>query len=656
MSPRVPDAARLRALLVARLAAVRWRRVAAAAAWVVAVGVMTFPAPLAGPTPGPDAQWLLGLDLAARAHLQAGTDIVWPYGPLGFLGEPMYFFATQWVLTSAFLVLVHFGVFACVGVLFLRWRTPPWAWLVTAVALVLPQFFGGYADREGMLLSALLFVVAAADCTGTPGGLARRCNRVLGVPWPGGHDRPPRCRGRRGPVHGRGPGRPATAGRHHRSHALRDPPSGRVAVGRPESGAIPAFLRATYEILTWYPATLALQPSPSWLVAGTATAALTVFAAAAALLVGARRLGVLLLFAAPTVLVMFRDAFVRFDITRVHIYLSLLLVVSVVALGVAVSPGPAGPGARPVAGAGQPRPGGRCRGPSRVGVDPSGPAARDPLRLGGRLRSRAGPHGEAGGRQASTGAAVTAAKRAFAAEIPLTSNTVATLRTGTVEPIPWDLAAVYAYDLRWNPQPVMQSSEAFSSYLDTIDADHLAGGRRPDFVLLSTETIDGRYNPFDQPAVFRTLLDRYEPLGPPDGNQLVLRPRGTPLDDRQTTISTPCGPLTRPLAVPSAPGRLVFAAVSVSESGLGRALSSLFAPASVTIDLGSPMAAGALPVGPGTAADGLFMSVYAPDAAALGDVFSGRTTPSVSSFTLSTIAPADYGSTVCVRFWSQAAP
>ena len=625
-----------------------------AATWVVVIAVMTFPPPVAGPAPGPDAQWILGLDLAARAHLQAGTDMVWTYGPLGFLGEPMYFFASQWILATAFLVLVHFGLFTCLAVLFRRWQTPPWTWLVAGVALVLPQFFGGFADREGLLLSGLLFLVAAD-------GLHRAAWRG----WLVGAALYSACLALVvttalvvavadvvlfAVV--------ALVARRPRAAAAAPVLFGVLllavwlAIGQ-SLGTIPAFLRATYEILTWYPATLALQPSPSWLVAGTATVAVVGLGAVTAIVAGARRLGLLLLFATPTVFVLFRDAFVRFDIPRVHIYLSLLLVVGLLAFGIAMSP-VADEAWRKA------RRWGRGIGALAVaiavllvwvsmGSAPFGSVADSARGLAHMVRLAVDSSA-----QSRTAAA---AKRYFASEIPLSGSTIALLRTGTVEPMPWDVAAVYAYDLRWDPQPVLQSYTAFSAYLDTLDAEHLAAHTPPDFVLLSTETIDGRYNPFDEPAVFRTLLDWYAPAGPPDGNQLVLQPRAAPVDDHQTPLSDTCGPFARRIDVPSVPGRLVFADVTVTESPLGRTLSTLFAPAWVTVVLDLSDGSNALfRLAPGTASDGLFMSGYAADAGGLHDIFTGRATPSVASFALSTIAPADYGSTVCVHFWSQAAP
>ncbi len=653
MSPRVPDAARLRSRLSARLATVRWRGVGAAAAWVAVLTVLTFPPSLAGPAPGPDAQWLLGLDLAARAHLHVGTDIIWPYGALGFLGEPMYFFASQWILVTAFLVVVHAAVFTCVAVLFRRWGTPPWAWLVAGVAFLLPQFFGGYADREGILLCGLLFVVAAdglhrdawrgwlvaatlfAACIAlvvTTALVVAGADVALFVVV-------------------------ALLARRPRA-ALAAPVLFGVllALAWLASGqsisAIPAFLRSTYEILSWYPATLALQPSPSWLVAGAATAAATVFAAVVALVLGARRLALLFVFVTPAVLVMFRDAFVRFDLPRIHIYLSLLLVVAAAGFGAATTPGVAD----------------AWRQARRWGRGVAGLAlvltvllvwgSMPGLPFGSVADSARGlAHmGRLAVDSADQARTAAAAKRFFASEIPLSPGP-----SRSCAPAP-------SSRCRGTSPPCMRTACAGTRNRSCSRPRRSARTSTPSTRSTSPAGPPGLRAPVDRDD--RRPLQPVRPAGrlphaprtlracrPADGNQLVLVPRATPADTSETTVSTTCGPFARRVDVPSVPGEAVFADVSVTESPLGRALSTLFAPAWVEVVLGLSDGSTALfRLAPGTASDGLYMSGYAPTAAALYDIFTGQPTPAVSSFTLSTLAPDDYGSTVCVRFWTQAVP
>ncbi|MHB8718219.1 MAG: hypothetical protein ACYDAC_04900 [Candidatus Dormibacteria bacterium] len=628
---------------------------ALAAAWVAVVAAVTFPAPFSGPFFGPDSQWLLGLDMAARAHLQEGTQIIWPYGVLGFLGEPMYFFAAQWALVSAATVAVHAGVLTCVAVLLRRWRTPAWVWVVGAIALLAANSFGGYVDREGLLLVGLLTAVAIDQPRGRRGAAWLAAALVVAV-----LESLVVTTGLVVAIVEVAVVTAVALAQRRWWLAAASGPALAVGVvvawvltGQSLSG-LPPFARATSEILTWYPATLSLPPSPTWLVLGSGAVTILAVTSLALLSTGGPRLGRVLLACLPPVLVVFRDAFVRFDLPRIHIFMSLLLVVAIVALGGATARARGDGDGRlhRWRGAAAAAAGVLACGLLAWAATPMVPfsdVASNVRGLGHMARLVVDRHAQL--------AQASAARRYFAGEIPLSAATVDVLRGGSVEPMPWDIAAVYAYDLRWNPQPVMESSEAFSSYLDGVDAAHLSGPDRPDFVLLSTETIDSRYNPFDEPAVFRALLDGYEVALPPDGNQLVLRRRAQVVAEPGRTLDVSCGPLARTVTVPAAAGERVFADVRLEQSLAGRIQSTLFEPASVAITLQlSDGSQANFRLAPGSAGDGLLMSSFAPDMASLDALFEGRPTPAVTSLTLGSSGPGDYSPSVCVRFWSQPGP
>lgn len=81
----------------------------------------------------------------------------------------------------------------------------------------------------------------------------------------------------------------------------------------------------------------------------------------------------------------------------------------------------------------------------------------------------------------------------------------------TVEP---DLTyVVWAYRLRWDPLPVFQDYQAYTHGLDALNAAKLLGDDAPERVLFnSTPVIDGRLASFDTPATARARLCRYTPM------------------------------------------------------------------------------------------------------------------------------------------------
>lgn len=48
---------------------------------------------------------------------------------------------------------------------------------------------------------------------------------------------------------------------------------------------------------------------------------------------------------------------------------------------------------------------------------------------------------------------------------------------------PWEIAAVWAYDLDWDPQPVIQNYAAYTSKLDELNSDHVASPDGPDRIM-----------------------------------------------------------------------------------------------------------------------------------------------------------------------------
>jgi hypothetical protein len=81
-------------------------------AWVLSVLVVlvTWPASDLVPRAGLDASWRAGLAMAARQGLRHGEDVLFTYGPLGFLGTPPHLWFAQ---TAALTMLFTIGVHIC---------------------------------------------------------------------------------------------------------------------------------------------------------------------------------------------------------------------------------------------------------------------------------------------------------------------------------------------------------------------------------------------------------------------------------------------------------------------------------------------------------------------------------------------------------------
>jgi hypothetical protein len=196
----------------------------------------------------------------------------------------------------------------------------------------------------------------------------------------------------------------------------------------------------------------------------------------------------------------------------------------------------------------------------------------------------------------------------------LEPRTLAALRGHTVAIEPWEIGVAWAYDLEWQPLPVFQNYSAYTSRLDRLNAEALESPEGPERLLrenvalvypeFPTRGIDNRFPGWDPPEQARAALCNFAVEHETERWQVLAR---TP--DR-------CGP-SRPLGSAEAspgeavevpapgPGEVVWARVEgVEVGGVERLLSFLgHARSRHAIVNGET----SYRLVPGTAADGLML-------------------------------------------------
>jgi hypothetical protein len=141
---------------------------------------------------------------------------------------------------------------------------------------------------------------------------------------------------------------------------------------------------------------------------------------------------------------------------------------------------------------------------------------------------------------------------------------------------PWEITAAWAYDLDWEPLPVIQDYAVYTPALDRLNATALAGDG-PATILRRTlrgpeasvvHNVDDRYPAWDGPAAKLALLCNYREAAV-GGEWQVLRKSADRCgpDGKLETVTVNSGDR---IEVPSAPGRgeIVFARIQ----GLGPSL------------------------------------------------------------------------------------
>jgi hypothetical protein len=212
----------------------------------------------------------------------------------------------------------------------------------------------------------------------------------------------------------------------------------------------------------------------------------------------------------------------------------------------------------------------------------------------------------------------------------LPAATVASLRAGSVDVLPWETAIVPANALRWAPLPVFQTYSAYTPRLDALDRDALAANGAA-HVLYRYVAFDERAPFGDAPATLAELACRYA-LETPNvttaANEpyLLLRRDARAHCDDESAGSVDAR-VNEPIAVPpaGAPNAFVVASVAVRPSLATRAATALWrAPRLDVVVRFDDATEQRYRVVAATLGDGMIVSAFPRDGDEAARFFAGR--------------------------------
>jgi hypothetical protein len=525
------------------------------------------------PSVGLDSSWNGGLAMAVHDGLQWGSEIVFTYGPLGFMNGQGVWFSDL----GAIGLLYICGLFLafCVTLVWaLRRAIPAWGAVPIAfvVVTVLPLV------EESIVVAALIALGALAHERSPRvvnalvfGGAAFAAVEVL-------------IKFSAGPVIAAFflialiglRARPWQVAAYLGLLAA-EVPALWLITGQ-SLGEIPEFLRNTYEIVSGFsPAMITSTDVPAWQVtAATAAAAATAIGLVLASTQGsyrdvrARWAGAALM--ALAAFTVFKEGVVRTDAGHLSLFFSTSCVLWIaipwararwywLMAGVAV-----------IVAVGWPvRPEGQTNNTDVLANVKHAWEQVENLTSSARRRELI-----ASGREGMKGI------------YKLEPTALAALRGHTVTVEPWEIGAAWAYDLDWKPLPVFQNYSAYTARLDRINSEALADPDGPERILrenvglvypeFPTRSIDNRFPGWDPPQQARIALCHFAVIEASARWQVLAR---TP---------NRCGPARSlgsveadsgaAVEVPApGPGEVVWARIDgVEVGGLERVLSLLAHP------------------------------------------------------------------------------
>src|SRR5215211_3163446 len=207
----------------------------------------------------------------------------------------------------------------------------------------------------------------------------------------------------------------------------------------------------------------------------------------------------------------------------------------------------------------------------------------------------------------ATNDAIAAGRDMLRAQIALDPNSFAAVQGRGVHVAPAEASVAWSHRLRWHPVPAFQSYTAYTAELDRRNADEIAASDGPERLLRRAEgSIDGRNVLFDQPATTLATLCNFEHAHATADWQVLER-----LPDRCGTprlLAKERTSFGRTVAVPASPaGEAIYVEVDgVQVSGLERLRTMAFRARRRTIVIDGERS---YVLVPGTAGNGLLLHV-----------------------------------------------
>lgn len=570
----------------------------------VLLAALTWPIESQVPAVGPDASWVAGLYMAVQNGLHFGTQFVFTYGPLGFLEHPALYDGGLWFVAFLYRALVYAAL--ATSLVWAARRALP---TPLAAALVYVLLVVGYLEAAAVLLTLVLCVGALSDRPPARapwliavGGGALAAVELLGKLNFGltiaalcliallGLDR----RRLHLPVFG--------------ATFLIVLAAAWFGAGQ-TLGAIPHFVANSLQVLTGYSQAMGTDISDVGWQRPWAIASVAVLVAAAAVATwrdpAPKRVAAVSLVAVFG-FAMFKQSFVRQGLGNASDFFPLMLGAAVAVvwrLPRQMRRLPAGAPAAVLLASLTVLTLATLHAPSLLRALEPGEHV-EYLREG--LRALASP-GEREALEREGAERMVSTYR-------LDPRTLSLLRGRGVDVEPWEIGAAWAYRLDWQPLPVIQGYQAYTSRLDALNAAALSGSGRPTAILRQNTaafagtigaSIDDRYEAWDPPAAARAMLCHYRPVRTTHAWQVLY-----PAPDRcgtahlLTRVETETGAAVH--VPPAAAGQIVFARVSgLGVEGLEALRTTLYRARDrwATVNGGH-----AWRLVPGTAEDGLILS------------------------------------------------
>jgi len=216
----------------------------------------------------------------------------------------------------------------------------------------------------------------------------------------------------------------------------------------------------------------------------------------------------------------------------------------------------------------------------------------------------------------------------------------ARLQDSTVTVFPWEVAYARSGQFKLQPLYTMQAYSASTQYLDRKTAGRLAA-KRSEYVLFDWESIDERHPLLDVPATWMALVDNYE-LAEVASRKLVLKRRSAPVNHRQHVLQEFAFPIGKWIDLPDTKTNL-WARLLMPYSILGTVRKTIYKTRAVYLSVRSGETTARFRVVPGVLSSAFPLTALPVDLDGFVNLLrSGRIDAPITRIRLDVESPSDF--------------
>jgi len=211
---------------------------------------------------------------------------------------------------------------------------------------------------------------------------------------------------------------------------------------------------------------------------------------------------------------------------------------------------------------------------------------------------------------------------------------------------------LFANGVPYRPRPVFHGYSAYTPELAELNTSHLRGDRAAHNLLFAIKPIDSRLPSLEDGRSWPELLTLYDVKGNV-GPFLLLTRAGSPRNYRLTLLQTVSARFGEKVTLPSRTDGAIWAEFDIRKSWVGTLVTTIYKPSTLTVTI---MLAngevGHFRLVPGLARSGFLLSPLIHNTAAFAALASKEGSPSLAGLEVSALtisAVTESGSTVCYK-------